>query len=241
MWLLPALSCDKLWIPVVSGWLWVSRHRVILTERCTSSASQMRSSRRKCKVGVKQLAVRILPRSRFYRGWTSCGNRKVSAGITMYHQSLWKPVVSKSFSVWSCQNYSSTPPIIKAHFMVTGCVHLHPSKPLLILPLNIYHSTENTPSILWPCVRGHDSWRVHPQPHQTSNVFITVTSHWHQFCLNPKRGGEKRMRWMEKERANWRVGWSQRAGIRLSIHQRGDAALQISWSSFVMFSACQWP
>lgn len=39
-----------------------------------------------------------------------------------------KPVVSKSFSVWSCQNYSSTPPITKAHFMVTGRTRVPPPR-----------------------------------------------------------------------------------------------------------------
>lgn len=74
------------------------------------------------------------------------------------------------------------------------------------LYLSIFIIAQRThPAIPWPCFGGHDSWRVHPQPHQTSNVFITATSHWHQFCLNPKRGGEKRIRLMEKERANWRV------------------------------------
>lgn len=108
--------------------------------------------------------------------------------------------------------------------------------------LSVFITAERTcPSTPWPRFRGHDSWCVHPQPHQTSNVFITVTFRWHQFCLNQKRGGEKKVRRMGKREWTGECGWTERAAIHLSIHQRGDAALQISWSSFVMFSACQWP
>lgn len=68
------------------------------------------------------------------------------------------------------------------------------------------------PSTPWPRFRGHDSWRVHPQPHQTCDVFITVTFHWQHFLFIPKARRQEDVGWMGKGRVDWRArmnraGW----------------------------------
>lgn len=170
MWVLPALSCDKLWILMMSGWLWVGRHEVILTERCTSSALQMWSLGRKCRVGVKQLAVlagspsvTLLPRmvelwKQKSLSWDhnlslasvkACGFKKLLSGaarITALH-----PQSQKHISWWRGGRV---------------CIRIM-AKPLLILPFNIYHSTENTP--LHPAALLSRAWFMARSPSASSD------------------------------------------------------------------------
>lgn len=77
-----------------------------------------------------------------------------------------KHVVSNSF----CQSYSSTPPIAKAHFMVTegrACLRIS-AKLFLILPLNIYHSTANVP--LHPMASLSKAWFMARSPSASSDL-----------------------------------------------------------------------
>lgn len=224
---------------ITSSWL-----RVVLVVRRVSSALEVRTLGRKCKVRVKQLAVfagSILIKH-FPKKGKSSGTTKASAGITIYHSRLQRVWFEKASQAAAARITASQPQSQKHISRWREDVRLHiAAKPLLIPALSIYHSAENVP--LHPMALLSRAWftALRPEPHQTCDVFITVTFHRHHFCLSLKRGGEKRLDGWEKGERTGERGWTKRAGFHLSIHQRGDAALQISWSSFVMFSACQWP
>lgn len=167
----PALYCDRLWIVMVSGWLWVSS-RVILIERCTSSTVQMGSPGRKCKVGVKQLAVfacspsvTLLPRMEEL--WKK---EKVSAGITIYETSICKSLWFQKASQSGAARITALHPQSQKHISWWRggrvCLRIAP-KPLLILALNIYHRTENTP--LHPVALPSRAWFITRSPSASSD------------------------------------------------------------------------
>lgn len=185
---------------MVSGW-----HGIMLNVRCTSSGLWRITSVRKWKssseIEESQL-VSLVPVKAF-----ACFKKLVSLELpelqhyTPNHRSAFHGEGEDACASASLQNHLSSYLLI---FIMAQRAH---------------------PSILWPCFRGHDSWRVHPEPHQSSNVFITATSRWHQFCLNPKWGGEKRIRWMEKEKANGRVGMNPESWYPLIYTSKGWGCL----------------
>lgn len=249
------MACDVVVVVVLGGSV---DAKLYLVKDVWARLGRQEPRGKKCKVGGKSLALFAcsLSITRLPSLAERWGKRRSAARITIHHWRLYaaRMWLQTASSTAGCQSYSS----VQSH--ISGCTagrggggggRVGPPRvvatPLLIPPLNIYHSTIpsfHTHSPHLPAPRSPGPWFMTRSPSSRGDVFITGTFRRHRFRLIRKAGevkrgwgGRGRDGWMEKweewpERVKRTDGGERERGgktpaFHLSIHQRGDTALQI--------------